>query len=116
MPAPVESNPKLLAACGLYCAACGAYAKGRCPGCAGNAKATWCQVRNCCAERRLATCAECAEHADPRNCRKYHNLISRVVGLILRSDRRACILRIREVGAQAFVAEMAAKGARTIRR
>ena len=116
MPPPVESNHRLIAACGLYCPACGVHRKGRCAGCADNVKATWCKLRSCCAGKHIANCAGCGEHSEPRECRKFHNWISRVIGFILRSDRRACIMRIREAGPEAFAAEMAAKGAHSIRR
>ncbi len=112
----VESDVKQIAACGLYCAACGAHRKGRCPGCAGNVKATWCKVRSCCVGKSIGSCAECAEYPEPRDCRKFHNPISRLFGFIFRSDRRACVLRLREVGPAAYAAEMAVKGAQTIRR
>jgi len=36
----ITSNAELVAYCGLYCGACGAYLKGRCPGCHENKKAT----------------------------------------------------------------------------
>jgi hypothetical protein len=36
-------NKDLVAHCGLYCGACGAYLKGRCPGCHENVKAGWVQ-------------------------------------------------------------------------
>jgi hypothetical protein len=112
----IEADAKLIACCGLYCAACGAHRKGRCPGCAGNTKASWCKVRACCAEKKIATCAECVEHPDPRECRKFHNPISRIIGFILRSDRRACIFRIRQLGPDAYSREMAQKGTHAIRR
>ncbi len=41
---------------------------------------------------------------------------ARVSGLIFRSDRRACILQIREKGLQGHAEEMAASGAQSIRR
>ena len=40
----IVADPKLVAYCGLYCGACGAYLRGRCPGCIENYKATWCKV------------------------------------------------------------------------
>jgi hypothetical protein len=111
---PVDET--LVAYCGLYCAACGAHAKGRCPGCQGNEKATWCKIRTCCQESGYATCADCVTYADPRECRKFHNLMSRIFGFIFRSDRRACIQRIGEIGPAAYAEEMAAKGLRSLRR
>lgn len=107
-------NVDLLAYCGLYCGQCRAKLKGRCPGCHENARATWCKVRSCCMERHYASCADCTEASDPAACRKYNTLISKLFGLIFRSDRRACILRIRQAGPQAFCDEMAASHRQTI--
>jgi hypothetical protein len=106
----------LVARCGLYCGSCGSYRKGRCPGCAGNDSASWCAVRRCVRERGHATCADCAEHPDPRTCALFHNWISRLIGFVLRSDRPACILRIRSVGLEAYAAEMARSGRQSVRR
>jgi len=105
------ADPALVAHCGLYCGA----SKGKCPGFRENAKAGWCKVRTCCQEHDYATCADCAEFPDTRQCRKFHNLFSRIIGFVLRSDRRACIERIRAVGPEAFAREMAEKRAQTLR-
>jgi len=105
---PIVSDPQLVAYCGLYCGACRAYLKGRCPGCHQNAKATWCKVRSCCIEHQYASCADCAEFAEASDCRKFNNLISKLFGLIFRSDRAACIRQIRRVGIQAHADDMAA--------
>ena len=113
---PIVADPELVAHCGLYCGACRAYRKGRCPGCRQNEKATWCKVRRCCIETERATCAACDEVGDVGDCRKFNSLIARLFGLIFRSDRRACVLRIGEVGAEAFAAEMAEARRQTIRR
>jgi hypothetical protein len=114
--ADIVADPALVAACGLYCGACKKYLGGKCPGCAKNEKATWCKVRSCCAEKDLANCGACAEHPDPRTCRTHDNFIARVIGLVLRSDRAACVDRIHAIGTEAFAAEMAARRAMTIRR
>jgi len=109
-------DPALVASCGLYCGACRSYLKGRCPGCLGNVKAGWCKVRTCCAERRLKSCADCEEHPDPDTCRKFNNLIARVIGIVLNSDRRACVLKIRELGLEGFAGIMAERGRQTVPR
>jgi hypothetical protein len=113
---PVVADVNLVAYCGLYCGACGAYRRGRCPGCHENHKATWCKVRACCREHGYASCADCGEIADPGDCRKFNNLISKLFGLIFRSDRRACILQIRQQGLPVHAELMAASQAHTIRR
>ncbi|HUL57748.1 MAG TPA: DUF3795 domain-containing protein [Anaeromyxobacteraceae bacterium] len=112
----IVAEPNLVAACGLYCGACGKHLAGRCPGCRENERAGWCRIRSCCAEHGYATCADCAIFEDPRECAKYDNLVARVIGFVLRSNRAACVDRIREVGRDAFAAEMAAKGAQSLPR
>ncbi len=113
---PIVAEAGLVAYCGLYCGACRAYRRGRCPGCRENEKATWCRVRRCCVENAWATCAACDEVGDVGDCAKFNNLIARLFGLIFRSDRRACVLRIGEVGVEAFAAEMAQARRQTMRR
>jgi hypothetical protein len=113
---PIVADIELVAYCGLYCGACGAYRRGRCPGCHENKKATWCKVRACCTANGYSSCAECKTPADPRDCRKFNNLIARLFGLIFRSDRRACILQIREKGLQGHAEQMTARQAPSIRR
>jgi hypothetical protein len=95
---PIVSNPERIAHCGLYCGACRAYLKDRCPGCHENAKAKWCTVRSCCIERSYASCAECVDFSNPKDCRLYNNFISRLFGVVMRSDRAACIRQIKEQG------------------
>lgn len=112
----VEGKSERVAFCGLYCGECGAYKRGRCPGCAENAKATWCKVRSCCLTEHRDSCAECVEHPDPNACGKFNNWIARVFGFVFRSDRAACVRRIREVGRDAYAREMGAAGRQTIKR
>ena len=113
---PIVADKSLIAACGLYCGACRSYLKGRCPGCAGNQKATWCTVRSCCQEHHFHTCAECKEFADPVECRKFHNTISKIIGVLSRSNRRACIQMIKTKGLDDFAAYMTANRIQTIKR
>ena len=105
-----------VAFCGLYCGACGRFAKGSCPGCPENEGATWCKIRSCCMEHGRTTCADCTEHQDPVDCALYHNFLARVFGFIFRSDRRKCILRIKEIGVEEFAAEMHAAGRQSMPR
>ena len=113
---PIVADVQLVAYCGLYCGACGAYRRGRCPGCHQNQKAAWCKVRSCCIASGYSSCAECKAPADPRDCRKFNNFIAKIFGLIFCSDRRACILEIREKGLQGHAEQMAARQAQSIRR
>jgi len=107
---PIEVKPELVAACGLYCAACGKYLKGKCPGCWKNEKASWCKVRSCCMENEYGSCADCTEHADPNSCGKFNNFFSRVFALIFNSNRGACIAKIREGGPDAYAKFMTDQG------
>lgn len=111
----ITVDPSLVAYCGLYCGACPRYLKGRCPGCRENRKASWCKVRSCNVEHGYASCADCTEFTDPHDCRKFHNVLSRLVGIVLRSDRRACVLQIRERGLEGHASAMAELGRPSIR-
>ena len=63
-----------------------------------------------------ATCAECADFPEPSDCRKYDNFIARLFGWVFRSNRRAGVLRIRQVGREQFADEMAAAGRHSLPR
>ncbi|MBI2497762.1 MAG: DUF3795 domain-containing protein [Opitutae bacterium] len=104
----VTTSPDLVAYCGLYCGACRAYLTGRCSGCRENKKARWCRVRACCLRAGYTTCADCTTHVDVRQCGIHNNFISRLFGLVFRSNRAACIDRIDRIGREAFACEMAA--------
>jgi hypothetical protein len=54
----VVAEKNLIAFCGFYCGACGAYLKQKCPGCRENAKAGWCKIRACNLENNYQSCAE----------------------------------------------------------
>lgn len=112
---PIVADKNLVAYCGLYCGACRAYLKGSCPGCKENEKATWCKIRQCCQEADLASCADCSS-IKLEDCRKYNTFISKMIGVILNSDRGACIHRIRNTGYDQFAAEMAENKMQTIKR
>jgi hypothetical protein len=112
----IPVNAALVARCGLYCGACKSYLKGKCAGCHENARATWCGVRSCCAQKQIATCAECADYPDPRACKKYNNFMSKLFAVVYRSDRAACITQIKELGLEGHARVMAESGRQTIRR
>jgi hypothetical protein len=112
----IKADAGLVAKCGLYCGACGSYLKGKCKGCSENVKATWCTIRSCCGERQIATCAECTDFTDPSECKKFNNFMSKMIGLVTRSDRAACIAQVRELGLEGHAAAMAAAGRQSIRR
>jgi len=109
-------NAELVAYCGLYCGACRSYLGGKCTGCHENSKATWCKVRSCCMERQIKSCAECAEFPEPRACKKFNNFISKLFGLIFKSDRAACIAQIKQLGLDGHANAMAEMGTQSIKR
>lgn len=112
----ITADKKLMAFCGLYCGACKAYLREKCPGCARNENAKWCKVRTCCLENRLASCADCATVADPAACKKLNNPVSKIFALIFRSDRTACIRAIKQDGYEKFAQEMASKKTMSIKK
>ena len=101
-------NPEI-AACGLFCGTCRKFAKGSCPGCHPNERASWCKVRACCIGHGWQSCAACTL-MPLESCGKFNNFIARIFGFVFRSDRRGCVERIREVGCEAFAAEMRLAG------
>jgi hypothetical protein len=112
----IPVNAEMVANCGLYCGACRSYLKGRCRGCVENSKATWCKVRSCCAEKQIKTCAQCTEVAEPAACGKFNNRMSRLFGLVFRSDRAACIAQIKRLGLEGHARAMAESGRHSIKR
>ena len=112
----IVADAKLVACCGLYCGACRAYLRGRCGGCRENHKASWCKVRACCIGNQFASCADCTDFQNPRDCRKFNNWIAKIFGLIFRSDRAACIGQIRRIGIEGHAAEMAKSKRQTIKK
>ena len=97
----------MIAFCGLYCGACGQYLRGKCGGCVKNEKATWCSIRKCNNEHSWSSCAECTLFFDVNECKKFNNLVSKLFALIFRSNRKACIEKIKAVGRDRFTEEMA---------
>ncbi len=98
-----------IAACGLFCGNCRRFVRGTCPGCRGYEKAAWCKVRSCCLEHGWRSCADCTL-LPLEKCAKFNGFMSKVFTVLFRSDRRGCIERIRQVGYEAFAAEMRAAG------
>lgn len=111
-----NANAELVGNCGLYCGACKSYLDEKCKGCHENSRATWCKIRSCCMEKQITTCAECAEFPDPSECKKFNNFMSRLFGLIFKSDRAACIAQIKKLGLEGHAKAMAEMGTQTIKR
>jgi hypothetical protein len=112
----IKNDVKLIAYCGLYCGACGKFINGKCPGCAENAKATWCGNRNCCIKNGYASCADCKEYKDVMQCKNYNSFMAKVFGFIFKSDRAACISLIKEKRYEGFSAYMSEKGWQSIKK
>ncbi len=112
----ITADKKLIAKCGLYCGACSKFLKSSCPGCQDNIKATWCKVRSCCLEHSYGSCAECSSYAQAVECGKFNNFIARIFGFIFRSDRNACIERIKELGPESYAREMTEQQKQTIKK
>ncbi|MCK9160874.1 MAG: DUF3795 domain-containing protein [Bacteroidaceae bacterium] len=109
----VKIDKHLIAYCGLYCGACHAYLKDKCPGCRKNDKAGWCKIRKCCFVNNYHTCADCEKNV--HNCKKFNSFMSKIFAWIFKSDREGCIKRIKEVGEDKFAEEMSEKKMMTIK-
>ena len=105
--AEITVNRNLVSYCGLYCAACSKYLKEKCSGCHDNEKSSWCKIRTCCIENNYQSCAACEQFEDVNDCKKFNNFFSKVIGFILRSDRKAGIDFIAEKGYDEFANYMA---------
>lgn len=114
-PKEIISNSSLVAACGLYCGACRKYLVGKCPGCADNVKATWCKIRICCNTSNIQSCAGCQMVTSTQECKKINNFISKIFALLFKSDRNACVARIKEVGYDNYAQEMSAQKLQSIK-
>lgn len=90
--------------CGLYCTNCRSFISGKCPGCSENTKATWCKIRSCCMAKNIKSCADCSEFSNPRECKKFNNLVSKLFALVFRSDRAASIEWIKKEGYENYAA------------
>jgi hypothetical protein len=111
----IEVNKELVSYCGLYCGACSKYLNEKCPGCLKNEKATWCKVRKCCAEKEIRSCADCKD-PKPENCSEFNSIMSKVMSLLLNSDRLACNHKIQEIGYEEYAKFMANQENRTIKK
>ena len=69
-----------------------------------------------CEENQYQTCADCEEYDNPRECRKFSNLMSKLFALIFRSDRGACIDNISELGIQNYADKMTALKQQSIKK
>ena len=112
----MKEDKNLVAFCGLYCGACKKFILKKCPGCKKNEKASWCKVRICCIDNNYMTCANCKEFKNAKDCKKFNNFFSKFFALVFRSDRNACIERIKKVGTEKYAKEMTEKNMQTIKK
>jgi Protein of unknown function (DUF3795) len=98
-----DSQDVIIAYCGIVCSKCGAFIKGKCKGCHGD-KPMYknCPIKKCNVAADLATCADCKDFKDLKKCKKLNNLISKIFGLIFRSNRIGNLVHIREIGLEKF--------------
>jgi hypothetical protein len=94
----IKVDKSLVAYCGLYCGACRAYLKEKCKGCRENARATWCQIRKCCIDKKYSSCADCGQFKNVNDCKKFNNIFSKIFAFLFKSNRKACVDQIRNAG------------------
>jgi len=112
----ITVDVEAIAYCGLYCGACKAYLKEKCPGCHDNVKAGWCKVRKCNMEHDFKSCADCTIVENRADCKMLNNFIAKLFSLVFRSDRPASLTFIAEKGYDAFAQEMTARKAMSFKR
>lgn len=111
----IVADTKYIAYCGLYCAACSRFIKGKCLGCQRNDKASWCKVRKCCMQKNIASCADCDECTNAKDCKLHNNFMSKLFALVFKSDRYACLQMIKDEGYDNFAKFMAENQLATIK-
>lgn len=112
----MENTTPIVSYCGLYCTNCPKFVKGNCPGCHQNNKATWCKVRTCCMDHNRATCADCTDFGNLKECKKLNNFVAKMFGLVFNSDRVASLTFIKAQGTDAFISKMESEKAMTFKR
>lgn len=100
---PTDSH---VGSCGLFCTNCGKFKRGRCYGCQLQPGFGRCPVRLCCVERKITTCAECADFQSPcnyRECPKLNNFIARTISLFTDAERPAALALLRDRGRERYL-------------
>jgi hypothetical protein len=67
-------------------------------------------------EHEYSSCADCKDFTNPRECTKYNNIVSKIVGFVLRSDRAACVMQIKQTGIQGHADIMTSQKKQTIKK
>ena len=106
----MDQNEILVAHCGLVCSDCGAFKKGKCPGCLSEKPLNRnCKIKACNYENGYRTCADCREFERFEDCGKLNNFISKIFKLVFRSDRMGQLYNIRESGLKSLGGESESK-------
>lgn len=93
----------IIACCGLCCSNCGMYKKEKCQGCHSDKPMNRnCKMKACAMGHGYATCAECTDFQNLKECKKLYNIISRFFGFIFHTDRIGNLNRIRKIGLDKF--------------
>lgn len=71
-----------------------------------------CPVKACVKSNNYSTCADCKEFSDLKRCKKLHNFVSIIFGMIFRSNRIGKLYRIREIGLDSYKDEMRKEGSK----
>ena len=101
-----EKQELILSYCGLACSQCGMFLKKKCQGCHSEKPIfKTCKIKPCAQTKEYSTCAECKDFENLKECKKLNNLISKVFGIIFRTDRIGNLNRIREVGTDKYKEE-----------
>ena len=103
----MQSISQLVLPCGLYCGECYRFKKSKCSGCANNINATWCKIRSCTERQEGATCTDCTVYGDVNECSKFDTIFSKFFYYIFKSDRKASLKRIAQIGIPEYAKEMA---------
>jgi hypothetical protein len=96
---------ELLSFCGLYCGNCTGYKRGlplmaRCSGCLEGGGPPNCGIRDCSQDKGYRTCAECDRL---EACGLFDGFAHKVARVVFGSDKRGNLVKIRELGLEAFV-------------
>jgi len=94
-----NAQDTIVAYCGLVCTKCYGFRKGKCQGCHSE-KPMYkkCPVKKCNIDNGYSTCADCKEFTDLKKCKKLYNIISRIFGLVFRTNRMANLEKIKQFG------------------
>lgn len=67
-------------------------------------------------EHNRATCADCTDFDNLKECKKLNNFMAKMFGLVFNSDRVASLTFIKDQGTDAFVSKMESEKAMTFKR